>query len=227
MTAAAPTREEVSPVASTEPLGVWLVSSASTSPDDLWEQRLTEAAKLLGMGLPLLGRLKTETGSLAAIKRGAGDVLLVIAPLIPGQEWLAEVRASQKGTVLVGPLSPADRQTWSTQVPVVFLAADQSAEALGLALLSASAAARREITLQTECEQLEQRLQDRILLERAKGILVQRQSINEEEAYRRLRAAARRQRRALRDVARAIIDTDQLLDLDNPSPTTIVEELEQ
>src|SRR5688572_8048872 len=104
MVAAMTTPEPNPPAASPDTLGVWLVPSPS-SPEDVWERRLAEAAQVIGVGFPLLGRLKTDTGSLTAMKRGAGDVLLVIAPLTAGPEWLAEVRASQKGTVLVGPLS--------------------------------------------------------------------------------------------------------------------------
>src|SRR5262245_45917526 len=112
MTAAGFLREQQSPAASTDPIGVWLVPQPSVPPDGSWEQRLKEAARFLGIGLPLLGRLATDTGSLTALKRGAGEVLLVIAPLNPGMEWLTEVRASQKGAVVTGSLSPADRQTW-------------------------------------------------------------------------------------------------------------------
>ena len=44
---------------------------------------------------------------------------------------------------------------------------------------------------------LEQRLSDRIIVERAKGILVQRLKITEGDAYKRLRLLSRRQRRQI------------------------------
>ena len=49
------------------------------------------------------------------------------------------------------------------------------------------------------------------MIERAKGILVQRLGISEEEAYKRLRVSSRRQRRQIRDIAQSLIDTQALL----------------
>ena len=53
---------------------------------------------------------------------------------------------------------------------------------------------RRQRHWKAQVEQLQQRLQDRIVIERAKGVLVQRLGITEEEAYKRLRVLSRRQR---------------------------------
>src|SRR5262249_5371243 len=58
---------------------------------------------------------------------------------------------------------------------------------------------------------LEQRLSDRIVIERAKGILIQRLKISEEEAYKRLHSLSRRQRRQIRDIAQSLLDTQLLL----------------
>jgi hypothetical protein len=57
---------------------------------------------------------------------------------------------------------------------------------------------------------LQRRLSDRIVIERAKGILVQRLKISEEEAYKRLRVLSRRQRRQIRDIAQSLLDTQFL-----------------
>src|SRR5262249_38808325 len=64
---------------------------------------------------------------------------------------------------------------------------------------------------QAQVELLQQRLNDRIVIERAKGILVQRLRIAEEEAYQRLRLLSRRQRRQIRDVAQSLLDAQELL----------------
>src|SRR5262249_61357673 len=58
---------------------------------------------------------------------------------------------------------------------------------------------------------LQQRLEDRIVIERAKGILVQRLGVSEEDAYKRLRVLSRRQRRQIRDIAQSFLDTQSLL----------------
>jgi response regulator NasT len=80
-----------------------------------------------------------------------------------------------------------------------------------LAILSALASRHRLLFWKAQAEQLQQRLNDRILIERAKGILVQRLGISEEEAYKRLRVLSRRQRRQIRDIAQSLLDTQSLL----------------
>jgi AmiR/NasT family two-component response regulator len=71
-------------------------------------------------------------------------------------------------------------------------------------------------------DEVQQRLSDRIVIERAKGVLLQRLGISEEEAYKRLRVLSRRQRRPIRDIAQSLLDTQDLLvpppDLTDPDP---------
>lgn len=57
---------------------------------------------------------------------------------------------------------------------------------------------------------LEQRLEDRKEIERAKWFLVQQLSISEDEAMKRLQKQARDNRRTLVDVARGILENQQL-----------------
>jgi GAF domain-containing protein len=59
-------------------------------------------------------------------------------------------------------------------------------------------------------ERLQEQLETRKLLERAKGILQRTYSLTEEEAYRRLRNESRRSRRPMRDLSEAIILADGL-----------------
>ena len=53
--------------------------------------------------------------------------------------------------------------------------------------------------------ELEQRLATRKLVERAKGVLMQRESLSEEQAYRRIQRQARQERRTMRQIAEAIL----------------------
>lgn len=59
--------------------------------------------------------------------------------------------------------------------------------------------------LHEETEEMKRQLETRKLVERAKGILQQRYSLTEEDAYLRLRNESRRLRRPMRDLAEAII----------------------
>lgn len=64
--------------------------------------------------------------------------------------------------------------------------------------------------LKQEAMQARQQLEERKIIERAKGVLQQRYSISEEEAYHRLREESRRQRRPLREIADAVLLVENL-----------------
>jgi response regulator NasT len=57
----------------------------------------------------------------------------------------------------------------------------------------------------------EDRLVERKLVERAKGLLMQARGLSEEEAYRALRRMAMDRNKRLADVAQAVVDTAELL----------------
>jgi response regulator NasT len=65
--------------------------------------------------------------------------------------------------------------------------------------------------LRCELEEARVSLEDRKLVERAKGILMQRRGVGEEEAYRMLRKAAMDRQTKLADVARQLIAMADLL----------------
>src|SRR5262249_61134154 len=96
-------------------------------------------------------------------------------------------------------------------LPLWFVAPDVSPDGLWLALLGARAGQQRQAWYASQVVRLQQRLNDRILIERAKAVLIQRLGLSEEDAYRRLRVQSRRQRRPLREVAPALLDTPFLL----------------
>jgi AmiR/NasT family two-component response regulator len=79
-----------------------------------------------------------------------------------------------------------------------------------LAVLTSFVGQRRHLQWKNQVARLQRRLSDRIVIERAKGILVQRLKISEEEAYKRLRVLSRRQRRQIRDIAQSLLDTQFL-----------------
>ena len=66
-----------------------------------------------------------------------------------------------------------------------------------------------------QVDQLETALARRAAIERAKGILMERHGIDDDEAFERLRTHARSTNRKVVDVARAVIDGHALLP---PSP---------
>lgn len=72
-------------------------------------------------------------------------------------------------------------------------------------------AARRINALEGAVENLSEELESRKLVERAKGILMKRLKIGEEEAYQMMRQEARRQRIKLKSLARAIVSSQSFL----------------
>jgi uroporphyrinogen-III synthase len=70
--------------------------------------------------------------------------------------------------------------------------------------------AEHNVKLRKEALQVRQQLEERKMVERAKGVLQQRFGLTEEEAYQRLREESRRLRRAIRDVAEAVLLVENL-----------------
>ncbi len=70
--------------------------------------------------------------------------------------------------------------------------------------------AEENIRLQEETAEMRRQLETRKIVERAKGILQHRHSLTEEESYLRLRNESRRLRRPMRELAEAIILSEDL-----------------
>jgi len=66
-------------------------------------------------------------------------------------------------------------------------------------------------TVRQEAADLRQALEDRKLIERAKGILIKRASLTEEEAHKRLTQAARSANQKLVEIAKSVLTADGLL----------------
>lgn len=76
--------------------------------------------------------------------------------------------------------------------------------------ISKSVLAEENARLLEETAEMRRQLETRKLVERAKGILQQRHGLTEEEAYLRLRNESRRLRRPMRELAEAIILSEDL-----------------
>jgi hypothetical protein len=140
------------------------------------------------------------------------DVLLMAEPSCPAGPWLTDVLAQGVGLVVATALERADPyRLLAERFAVQLTPLPPSVEAIGLAVLSVAASLQRQRSWQAQIDQLQKRLNDRILIERAKGILVERLAISEKEAYQRLRLQSRRQRRPIRDIAQCLLDAQSLL----------------
>ncbi len=65
--------------------------------------------------------------------------------------------------------------------------------------------------MRTELEQARSQLADRKIVERAKGILMQKRGMSEDEAYKALRKLAMDRNKRLIDIAESVIAAAELL----------------
>jgi uroporphyrinogen-III synthase len=70
--------------------------------------------------------------------------------------------------------------------------------------------AEENARLKEETVEVKRKLEERKLVERAKGILQRRHGLTEEDSYLQLRNESRRLRRPMKDLAEAIIFTEEL-----------------
>jgi len=191
---------------------VWLVDESQADCCSSLESALRQLAGRLGDRLTLLGSGPLRSGLVAELRGWQLDVLVVREgcwPTGPEAQGLLDLEI---GVLVVAPEDRCERfLTLAETYPVGLVVPPDRPEDLWPALLGALAARRRQLHWKTQLASLEQRLSDRIVIERAKGILVQRLGITEEDAYKRLRLSSRRQRRQIRDIAQALLDTESLL----------------
>jgi len=108
---------------------------------------------------------------------------VVVCTSHTGDDFVARARAAGVMAFLVKPLRPAEL-----------------APALDLAIARFG-----------EAQTLRQRLDERKLVERAKGILMARSGLTEDQAYRRLRRAAMDRRQSIAGIAHELLASESLL----------------
>ena len=70
---------------------------------------------------------------------------------------------------------------------------------------SVIASGLRKVILQEKLGFLEEKLEERKIVEKAKGILMKKENLTEEEAYKRMQKEAMKKRKKLREIAEAVI----------------------
>jgi AmiR/NasT family two-component response regulator len=194
---------------------VWLVDKKPSSGTSDLETRLRELQARPEVRLHLLGTSPFHPDFAAAMSKLVPDLLDLIViheEAWPEEAWTPEIERLGVGMVLVTPVERAAQLMKLTEsFPIWFVSPDASVEGLWLALLAARAGQQRQAHYASQVARLQQRLNDRILIERAKAVLIQRLGLSEEDAYRRLRIQSRRQRRPLREIAQSLLDTQFLL----------------
>jgi len=64
--------------------------------------------------------------------------------------------------------------------------------------------------LEEETKSLSEKLETRKVVERAKGLLMEKQGLSEQEAFRKIQKASMNNRKSMREVAEAILLTNEM-----------------
>jgi two-component system, response regulator PdtaR len=150
----------------------------------------------------------------------------------PGSDLVAACRLLGPDLIVTGPegLAAADEACRERPVPVVLVADSYEPltvaralaagcvmaclprpvgeAALGAAVAVAARRFREVRALRAEVVDLKQALEDRKVIERAKGAVMRRCAVGEDEAYRRLRKVASNANQKMADVARRVLAAD-------------------
>jgi two-component system, response regulator PdtaR len=144
--------------------------------------------------------LSSNAGSDSRFKRFQGLIedtyeAFLSVPLLSGGEVI--------GVINVHHREPHDHS--ADEIALLTFVGEQMGGAITKSFL-----AEENVRLIEETAEMRRQLETRKLVERAKGILQQRHSLTEEEAYLRLRNESRRLRRPMRELAEAIILSEDL-----------------
>lgn len=144
-----------------------------------------------------------------------GAVVVVDIDALKDDELANTLRLHcERADCVLGMTSSADPQQWQRLLQLGLdgiVPAGAESHEIRCAVASARYQAGRSRGLRKRVEELERKLEDRILIERAKGIIATRAQIGEEEALQRLRREARNQRRTMREIAQRLIDAERML----------------
>jgi hypothetical protein len=191
---------------------VWVVEDQRAGGEGALASLLNHLADRAPDDFRLLGAGPLTPAMLDWLRGQAPELLVVDEAAWPEAAWAEEVLAAGAAAVIATAPERGPRfRALAERYPLILVPPRPTPEALALALLGARAAWQRQRACREELERLQQRLHDRILIERAKGVLVRRLHVSEDEAYNRLRVLSRRQRRPMRDIAQSFLDTQDLL----------------
>ncbi len=116
-------------------------------------------------------------------------------PLVSGGNTIGVINVHHRG----------EHDHTASEIALLTFAGEQMGTAISKGLLE-----NENARLLEETEEMKRQLETRKLVERAKGILQSRHGLTEEEAYLRLRNESRRLRRPMKELAEAIILTEDL-----------------
>lgn len=181
--------------------------------NDLVALTLEEQLKGLGYDVIAIARTGTEAVDLASRLNPDLVIMDIRMPEIEGTEAAARINQNQR-TPIIMLTAYTDRDTIrraEVAGALGYLVKPVNETELTPAINIAMARFKDIESLRQQVGELEDSLEARKLIERAKGILMQRLGLSERDAYERLRHRARDKRAKMKDIAQAIIEAEELL----------------
>lgn len=176
---------------------------------------LTLEEQLKGLGYDVIGIARTGAEAISLANRLKPDLIMmdIRMPEMEGTEAAARIR-DQMAVPIIMLTAYADKETIKRAEAagaMAYLVKPVNENELPPAINIALARHRETLALSSRVNELEESLEARKLIERAKGILMQRLGLSERDAYERLRQRARDKRAKMKDIAQAIIEAEELL----------------
>jgi signal transduction protein with GAF and PtsI domain len=170
------------------------------------------------MGEGVTGWVAEHQSCVALATNAAADPRFKIFPALIEDTYEAflSVPLVNKGKA-IGVINVQHREAHAhtaDEVATISFIGEQMGSAIAKSLLE-----EENIRLSEETADMKRQLETRKTVERAKGILQRRQNLTEEEAYLRMRNESRRLRRPMKELAEAIILSEELIRKDFSAQT--------
>ncbi len=182
--------------------------------DDARDRALWLKASLELAEYVVVGALSWDEVDERSIQAAAADVIIVDANA-PGRDTLEQIslmsRTLEKPVVVLR----AQKDSRSIQAAMragvsAYVSHDVEGEDLSGIIQVAAARFAEHKRLRDELREVKDQLEERKLVDRAKGILIQRMGLDEAEAYRRMRSMAMNRGKRIAEIAEAIILSEEL-----------------
>lgn len=182
--------------------------------DDDLERRALVAAALDGAGLAVVAQLGTADGLLRAVVACTPDVVIIDLES-PDRDILENMRCLSRDNphpvVMFATSSDSDAIREAIEAGVSAYVVDGLSPGRVRSVVEVAVARFRQYaSLQRELAEARTSLAHRKLIDRAKGILMERGRRTESEAYHALRKLAMDQNKTIADIAQGVIDTAEL-----------------
>jgi response regulator NasT len=190
------------------PLRILLVEDDSLVVLDLLEE-------LRGLGYEIVGSAATGTEAIRLARELSPDLIIldIKMPELDGLEAAAQITALRPiPMIILSAYSDIPLIERAAHLGVLaYLVKPVDVRELEATIRVAMSRFREFQALRQEVADLREALETRKLVERAKGILMRRRNLTEEEAFRRLQRESQNQNRKIGDIAQAVIAADNLL----------------